>query len=199
MPPINEEETEVKIEEKTEQDPPEEETTEELTLDQAKAQIAEQKKKLSAANRESAERRKKLDALELAEKARKEAELTETQKIEARAKAAEEEKDRLAQENADLKLRGAFQSKTRALKLSFANEQAEADAFAALDRETVGEDQAGLEKAIKALLSSRPYLFSKADNTQSISDGSSKGKTNAASVTAEALTQKKKRSGLTPL
>lgn len=198
MPPINKEDPEDKIEEKTEQDPPEEEAPEELTLEQAKARILEQDKKLKAANQEATSRRKKLEALELAEKARKEAELSETQKLEARAKTAEEEKDRLAQENKDLKLRTEFQSKARALKLFFVNDQAEKDAFAALDREEVGEDLSGLEKAIKALLSSRPYFFSKAD-TQSINDGSSKGKKNDASLTAEAITQKKKRSGVTPL
>lgn len=172
------------------------ETDEEPTAEDLKAQLEEKEKHIKALNKESAERRKKLEAFEKAEAERKQAELTEVEKAEAKAKAAEADKLKLEQENKLLKMQGSFDSKVRALKLEFANETAAQDAFKALNVETVGEDLAGMEDAIKALIKERPYLFGK-ETERPITDGKQKGRSTQEALNADAIARKRK--GYAPL
>ena len=169
-----------------------EDDEDELTIEEAKTKLAESQKRIKELNRESAERRKRLEAFEKAEEERKQSELNEVQKAEAKAKTAEEEKARLEAENKALKLRGAFTTKARVLKLEFVNEKAEEDAFKALDVESVGDDHAGMEEALKTLVKERPYYFGKADTTVLNNDAREKGKTNRATLTQEQIAAKKR-------
>lgn len=185
------EEEEAKRKAEAEQEESHEEEPE-LTLEELKAQLAENKKHIKALNKESAERRIKLEAYEKAEAERKQADLSEVEKANAKAKQEESEKLRLSQENKTLKLQGAFTSKVRAMKLEFANENAERDAFQALDLEVVGEDISGMDAAIKKLVKERAYYFGTGEQTQTIEDGAAKGKINAAALTTEAINKKKR-------
>ena len=127
---------------------------------------------LKKANAEAAERRKQLKAYETAEQERKEAEMSEQEKlkaklaeVEARAKAAEAQMDTMRKQTA---LYAAVEAKG----LSWASEQARRDAVALLDLSELDDD--GMEDAIKALQTDRPYLF-KATTTHDI-DGKKRGK-----------------------
>lgn len=173
------------------------ESEEELTVEQLKAKLDEKEKHIKSLNKESAERRIKLEAFEKAEQERKQAELTEVQKAEAKAKAAEERQIALEAENKTLKLEGAFAAKVRAMKLDFANENAEKDAFQALDLEAVGEDYAGLEDEIKRLVKERSYYFGKESQQQHNNDGSAKGKINVRAANEKVIATKKR--SITPL
>ena len=127
---------------------------------------------LKKANAEAAERRKQLKAYETAEQERKEAEMSEQEKlkaklaeVEARAKAAEAQMSTMRKQTA---LYAAVEAKG----LSWASEQARRDAVALLDLSELDDD--GMEDAIKALQTDRPYLF-KATTTHDI-DGKKRGK-----------------------
>jgi len=127
---------------------------------------------LKKANAEAAERRKQLKAYEQAEQERKEAEMSEQEKlkaklaeVEARAKAAEAQMSTMRKQTA---LYAAVEAKG----LSWASEQARRDAVALLDLSELDDD--GMEDAIKALQTDRPYLF-KATTTHDI-DGKKRGK-----------------------
>ena len=58
----------------------------------------------------------------------------------------------------------SFYDETEKLKISFPSKQAAADAFSYLDSEIVGEDGAGMKKAIEEVRKARPYLFADADS-----------------------------------
>lgn len=144
----------------------------EATAAELRAQVEKQKNHIAALNKESADRRKKLEAFEKADTDRKTAELSEIEKIEAKVKAIEVEKNKLEAENKTLKLQGAFNAKVTALKLEFINEYAAEDAYKSL----AVEDVDGMEDAIKKLLKDRPYLFTAAEQSQQLNDGARKTK-----------------------
>jgi hypothetical protein len=175
----------------------EEDPEDELTLDEYKARLKETRDNLRKANKEAKDRRLALEALEKEKKEREEKELSEAQKAQKRAEEAEAEKLRLEAENRELKLRDKFRSKSQELKISFANEKAEEDAFNQLDPEEVGDDFSGLESAIKTIVKDRPYLLGKQTETPIINDGSLKGKVTKNSLTQEAIA--KKRGSIAPL
>lgn len=170
---------------------------EELTVDELKAQLAEKKKHIAKLNRESAERRKKLDEFEKTEQERKQAELTEVEKAQKRAKDLEDEKQVLARENQTLKLRQSFESQVRDASLTFKNSKAAKDAFNALVEEILEDgDTEVTGDHIKQLVKERDYLFGKPDPNTINNDGSKKGKTNSAVVTEEKVAEKKKKISL---
>lgn len=173
------------------------EDDEELTVEQLKQKLEKEKRHAKNKEEEAARVQTKLAAFEKAEAERKAAELTDLQKAQAEAEAVKADKEKLAQENKLLKMQGSFNSKVRELKLEFVNETASQDAFKALDVATVGDDLAGMEDAIKALVKDRPYLFGKEDPARQINDGSKKGKSSQEALNAEALN--KKRKGYSPL
>jgi hypothetical protein len=195
MPGDDEEKEDEKSEEQEEEASSESE--EELTVDQLKEKLAKAEKRAANKADEATRLHLKVEEFEKAETARKQAELTEAQKAEARAKAAEDKQTALEAENKSLKMQGSFESKVRAMKLEFANENAAKVAFKLLDAETVGEDLSGMEDAIKALIKEHPYVFGKPDASSSHNDGSKKGKVNAAATTNEAIANKKR--SVTPI
>lgn len=173
----------------------EDETSEEEPgPDDLKAQLAESQKRIRELNRESAERRKKLEAFENAEAERKQAEMTEVEKANAKAKAAEEEQARLAKENQALKLQRAFEDKVRDAKLEFRNSLAAKDAFNALV-ELMGKDTEITDEHIKTLSKDRDYLFSKSDPNLQNNDASKKGRANSTILTQELVNQKRNMVG----
>lgn len=168
---------------------------EELTAEQLKAQLAEKEKRIKELNHESAERRRRLEALEKAEAERKQAEMTEVEKAQAQAKAAQEEKERLAQEYQTLKLQRDFETKVRDAKLEFRSSLAAADAFHALINLLDGETEIS-DDHIKQLVKERDYLFGKPETNNSNNDAGKKGKANSSILTEEQVARKQKAIGL---
>lgn len=175
----------------TEEDPESEEEEEDLSPDELKAKLAESEKARRAANKEAKERRLKLEALEKEKKDREEAELSEKDKLEKRAKEAEDRLASIEQENRSLKLSQEFARKTGELKLSFASEKARETGLNLLDLEKVGDDFDGLEDELKRLAKDHSYLFGKADPDTFINDGSRKSKVNASTVTKESISKQR--------
>ena len=132
----------------------------ELTAAELALQLADMRKALKDANRESADRRKKLEAFEAAEAERKTAEMTETQKLQARLDKLEAEKTQtVAQANeriitAELKAQAAAQGFT---DLDYA-------VFKVRAKVTLTEagDVEGAEDALKELAKASPALVKKA-------------------------------------
>ena len=92
------------------------------------------------------------------------------------AKAQAEQRAQAAEARAkNLELQMSFDRSVRSLKIEFANEQAESDAFEHLDRELVGEDGSGMKKAIEQLQKDRPYYFGESTPTAN-TDATKNGK-----------------------
>lgn len=164
-----------------------------LTLEEAEKQLEETRAALKKANREAAERRKKLDEIEQAEEDRKNAEMSDLEKAKADLEKMTPELEKLRKENQALVLRGTFEKTARELKLEFANETAQDDAFRMLDAEILGEDGAGIKDALSELQKSRPYLFSKV--TPPETDAQRKGKNVGELTVTETLEKKRSAYG----
>ena len=164
----------------------------ELTPEQLKTALADAQARIKSLNKESADRRKKLEALEKAELDKKNAELPELERAKAEQTRIASELDALKASNLALLLQAQFEKVVRTLKLEFSNENAQADAFRSLDRDTMGEDGAGMKDAVTALLKDRPYLFVK-QAAQEI-DARAKGRTNG-NLTSDVLTAKRAEYG----
>jgi len=149
-------------EKETEMVEPEEETSEgseqEPTLEETQSELEATRKALSKANKEAASRRKELEKYEAAEEKRKQAEMTELEKL------SKERDDALmaaeaAQKSAEAKLLKATII-SKAAGLNFADPS---DAFALLDRSelTLAEDGSvdGLDTALKELAEAKPYML----------------------------------------
>lgn len=95
---------------------------------------------------------------------------------EEKRKAAEAETAKIKAELQSIKLKGDFSKGVSQLGLEFINEQAEQDAFAALDLEIVGEDGAGMKKAIEKLSDSRSYYFQQIEDEEGATDAKQRGK-----------------------
>ena len=188
--PTKEEEAKRKAAE-SEEDAGASEEEEELTVEQLKAQLADQAKHIKSLNKESAERRKKLEEFEKAEQERKQAELTEVEKAQARAKQLEDEKAALARENQTLKLQREFEGKVRDAKLEFKNSLAAKDAFGAIVELLDGETEI-TDDHIKQLVKERDYYFGKPETNTQSNDAKSKGKGNTNILTEEQIAKKKK-------
>lgn len=168
------------------------EEEEELSAEQLKAQLADQKKHIAKLNRESAERRKKLEEFEKAEEKRKQAEMSEAEKATAHAKELETQLATLQQQNRTLTLQRDFEAQVRDANLTFKNAKAAKDAFKALVEDVLEDSDTEVTEAhIKQLVKDRDYLFGKAETTSTGNDGSKKGKTNQATITKEAVANKK--------
>ena len=121
------------------------------------AELESVRKALKAANAEAATRRKAMEAYEQAEEQRKLAEMSELEKANARAKAAEERVAAIERDAQRERLTHAVTLKARDLNF---HDPADAMAFLASDTLTVEEVDAALGELAKA----RPYLV-KADTT----------------------------------
>ena len=166
----------------------------ELTIEQAKALLLEQTKKIKDLNRENADRRKKLEAIEKDDDEKRKAAMTELERAKADLQSLTSERDALKAEKAAFALRQSFEKTARTLKLEFANETAMDDAFKALDTSVTGEDGSGMKDAIAALQKSRPYLFGKGAQ-QPRTDASNKGTTNPEITSADLAAQKRSKYG----
>lgn len=168
-------------------------TTETPTLEQLMAQLADAQKHIKTLNKENADRRKALEAFEKAEADRKAAEMTDLQKAQEELKKLAPELETLKAEKKALQLQASFEKAARSMKLEFANETAQEDAFRFLDAEIVGEDGAGMGKALEALQKSRPYLFGKVQPTTT--DARNKGRTDGETDVAALLDAKRLQYG----
>lgn len=166
------------------------ETAAEPTVEELKAQLADSQKRIKELNHESAERRKKLDAFEKAEADRKTAEMSEMEKVNAKAKEIAEEKDRLARENRVLTLQRDFENKVRDAKLEFKNSLASQDAFRAL-LELIGEENEVTAEHVKVLAKEREYLFGKNETVTFSNDAVARGRQNTAALSQEQVARKK--------
>lgn len=166
------------------------ETAAEPTVEEMKAQLADSQKRIKELNHESAERRKKLDAFEKAEAERKTAEMSEMEKVNAKAQAVEAEKERLAKENRILTLQRDFENKVRDAKLEFKNSLASQDAFRAA-LELVGEGSEISDEQVKTLAKEREYLFGKTETVTSSNDAGARGRQNSAALSQEQVARKK--------
>ena len=122
------------------------------------AQLEETRKALKAANNEAADRRKKLQAFEEAEAKRKEAEMTEVEKLQAQLAEMAARDEATQQSLRETKLNGAIDLAAGALKFRKATE-----ARALINRDALeyGDDGewSGVEKALKALAKDSPHLI----------------------------------------
>jgi phage-related minor tail protein len=137
--------------------------------DDVKAELERTRKALKEANREAAERRKKLEAFEAKEKERQAAEMTELEKAQAEAAEAQKRAEDAEQARATAEAK-AQERLLRADVLIEASKQGfndPADAWLHLDKSLVeGKEDGsfkGIEKAVKAVLETKPYLGKKAD------------------------------------
>lgn len=165
----------------------------ELSVEQLKAQLDEQKKHIKKLNSESAERRKKLEEFEKAEEKRKQAEMSEVEKANARSKELETQLTTLQQQNRTLALQRDFEARVRDASLTFKNSKAAKDAFKALVEEVLEDgDTEVTDDHIKQLMKDRDYLFGKAETSGSTgNDGGKKGKANQAVASKELIAAKK--------
>ena len=128
-------------------------TAEELAAELAKARDA-----LKAANNEAAQRRRKLDEYEAAEQKRRDAEMSETDKLNKRVQEAEAAKEAALRSANDRLIRAAFIAEAAAAGVEFP-----ADAFALADRTNVSVDESGnvsgVTEAVNALVNANRLLL----------------------------------------
>lgn len=143
------------------------ETTTEATVTPSAAidpaEYARMQTALRAANKEAAERRKKLEAYELAEQQKAEAEMTASQKAEARAAKAEQEAEAARNELQTERLKSAFMSESSKAQFGADGKGKIVDWEAAFtlvkaDPANAGLDPAGVADALKAATKKYPFL-----------------------------------------
>ena len=121
------------------------------TVEELNAELARARDALKAANREAETRRKKLDEYEQAETKRREAELSETDKLAKRVQEAEQARDQALRTANERLIRATFVAEA-------AQHGAEhpADAYLLADRSNVTVDESGnvtgVTEAVKALV-----------------------------------------------
>ncbi len=157
------------------------------------AEVEQLKAALKAANKEAADRRKRLEALEADEAKRKEAELSEVEKADQRAKAAEAKALDLEKRWRDGMLRSAVT--VEASKLQFYDPE-DAYHLADLSALTVSDDGAvtGVEEALKALVKAKPHLV-KSNTTTTPPDVNAQNRGRTTVPTTDELVAAKLRSG----
>lgn len=118
------------------------------------AELARAREALKAANNEAAQRRRKLDEYEAAEQKRREAELSETEKLTKRLQDAETARQQAITTANDRLIRAAFIAEAATAGVEFP-----ADAFALADRSNVTVDESGnvsgVTEAVKALVDAK--------------------------------------------
>ena len=149
---------------------------------------------LKAANKEAADRRKRLDALEADEAKRKEAELSEVEKADQRAKAAEAKAQTLEQRWRDGMLRSAV---TLAATQAQFYDPEDAYRLADLTSLTVNDDGTvtGVEDALKALVKAKPHLVKATTTTASPPDVNAQNRGRTTVPSTDELVAAKLRSG----
>lgn len=157
-----------------------------------RAELEETRKALKKANSEAAARRKQLEEYEEAERKRKEAELSEVEKLtnrvsemEARAQEAEARLDLLHKQR-------AFFAATEAANLQFANEKARQLAVSSLDLSEMDEDD--MAAAVKEMQKDMAFLFTEAKLPDI--DGAKRGKQTKAGAEEEAIKAAAQRWGI---
>lgn len=162
---------------------------EQLTPEQFKAQLADAHKRIKELNKESAERRKKLEAFEKLETDKRNADLSDAEKLKEELAKVTPELELLRKEKQELLLQSKFDKASRELKLEYANEKAQEDAYRLMDADTVGEDGSGMKDALTALQKERPYLFTKLAFPET--DARNKGRANGDTISADVMAQKR--------
>ncbi len=149
---------------------------------------------LKAANKEAADRRKRLDALEADEAKRKEAELSEVEKADQRAKAAEAKAQNLEQRWRDGMLRSAV---TLAATQAQFYDPEDAYRLADLTSLTANDDGTvtGVEEALKALVKAKPHLVKAATTTAPPPDVNAQNRGRTTVPSTDELVAAKLRSG----
>ena len=181
------------VTEKTAEAETAEATSTKLTAEEAQAALADAQKRIKELNKENADRRKKLDAFEAEKSAKDAASMSELEKAKAELDKLTPELETLRKDKQSLLMQSKFDRLVREMKLEFANEKAQEDAYQKLDVETVGEDGAGMKNALTALQKDRPYLFSKLLPPET--DATQKGKQSTEITSAEALALKRQSYG----
>jgi hypothetical protein len=162
------------------------------TLEQANAELAAARAALKAANNESAQRRKKLEEYEAAENKRKEAELTETQRLQKQLADAQAESARVLTQANERIIQSAFMAEAAKQGATHPG-----DAYALADRSAVTIDAAGnvtgVDKAVEAVVKAGRLPVKAATQPPDINASNQGG---AGKLTPEQLREKKLKSGM---
>ncbi len=144
-----------------------------VTPEEAQAELTRVRAALKKANAEAAERRKKLKAFEEAEQKRKDAELSDKERLERQLVAAQQAQEEAEAMVNDVLLRTAVDR--AAAKAGFIDPEV-AYQLADLSGVEIGEDGevAGVEKALKGLAKDKPYLL-KQEGSQQLDINAGKG------------------------
>ena len=131
------------------------------SADTLQAELEETRKALKAANAEAADRRKKLQAFEEAEAKRKEAEMTEVEKLNAKLAEMVAQQEATQQSLRETKLNAAIDLAAKTLKF---RKVTEARALINRDALEYGDngEWSGVEEALKALAKDSPHLIEQA-------------------------------------
>lgn len=150
--------------------PPDDASLSGLSQAELLKRLQDSQKHITKLNRESAARRKKIEAFETAEKKRQDESLTETERYKQRTAELEAQLSR----EKEVRQASLIRSEVRiqALKLGFTDPD---DAYSLLDlsevefEEETGDVQ-GIDKLLKALAKSKPYLLKVDDGTDNLGD-----------------------------
>lgn len=126
------------------------------TIEDAQAELVRTRAALKAANAEAADRRHKLKQYEEAEQQRKEAEMTEVQKLQEQLKRTEQEKAEALQQAQKTATDAAILN--AAIKAGFNDPQ---DAIDFLANKMQGKQAAEIEQAVVEFAKSKPYMIRK--------------------------------------
>ena len=126
--------------------------------DTLQAELEETRKALKAANAEAADKRKKLQAFKEAEAKRKEAEMTEVEKLQAKVAEMAAEQEATQQSLRETRLNAAIDLTAKTLKF---RKVTEARALINGDALEYGDDGqwSGVDDALKALAKDSPHLI----------------------------------------
>ena len=171
--------------------------TTEPTAQELAAELAKARDALKAANKEAADRRKKLDSYEVAEKERKEAELSEIDKLNKRLADAEAAKQAALTLANDRLIKSAFISAAAKVGAEFPD-----DAYLLADRSNVTIDDngnvSGVAEAVKALVDGRRIPLA-SRTAPSLNNGAGGGSTQTRSTQlSEAELAVARRMGVKP-
>lgn len=132
--------------------------------EELQAELERTRKALNQANRESAERRKRIEAYEAEEQKKRDAELSEAERLKKERDALIAERDNAIAAHRKALIEAAV---TLAAKDANLHNPQDAHVLADLSEVTIGEDGAvmGADKAIRKLIEARPYLVKQGNGT----------------------------------
>lgn len=117
-----------------------------------------------------------LEKFRKADDDRRKAEMTELDRLKLEKTEADKRAEKAEGEARELKLQIAFEDAAAELEVVFASKQAAKDAYKFLDPNVVKDDGSGMQKALEALKSERPYLFAEtAEDDEQSTDARLKG------------------------